>query len=327
GGYGTYIVAMDFPDKFAAIVPLCGGINDSDTSRVCNMRNIPIWTFHGTADDKIPISETERIVSELRKCNGEIKFTRLQNEGHAIQGLYEAKPQIYKWLLKHQKTNTGKEVYKSETLVINQISEHVYQHISFLNTKDFGKVSCNGMIVACKNETVIFDTPPDDETARELIDWVTKSLKCKITALIPTHYHIDNLGGLDEFHRQGIASYAYNKTIQITKEKGLPVPQHGFDKYLDLKVGNEKVHVEFFGEGHTCDNVVGYFPAENIMFGGCLIKEVGAGKGNLEEANVKEWSATVKKVKEKYPKVKTVIPGHGQTGGSELLDYTINLFK
>ena len=224
-------------------------------------------------------------------------------------------------------TNTGKELYKSETLVINQISEHVYQHISFLDVKGFGKVPCNGMIVACKNEAVIFDTPKDDETSRELIDWVSKSLKCKIKAVIPTHYHIDNLGGLDEFHRQGIESYAYYKTIQIAKEKGLPVPQHGFDKYLDLKVGNEKVHVEFFGEGHTCDNVVGYFPSENIMFGGCLIKEVGAGKGNLEEANLKEWSETVKKVKEKYPKVKTVIPGHGQIGGIELLDYTINLFS
>lgn len=103
GGYGAYIVAMDFPDKFAAIVPLCGGINDSDTSRVCNLRNIPIWTFHGTADDKILISETERIVSGLKKCKGEIKFTKLQNEGHGIEYLYETKPQIYKWLLKHKK--------------------------------------------------------------------------------------------------------------------------------------------------------------------------------------------------------------------------------
>jgi len=219
------------------------------------------------------------------------------------------------------------EVYKSETLLIYRISEHVYQHISFLDTKDFGKVSCNGMIVACKNEAVIFDTPTDNETSGELIDWVTQSLKCKITAVIPTHYHIDNLGGLDEFHRRGIASYAYNKTIQIAKEKGLPVPQHGFDKCLELKVGNEKVHVEFFGEGHTCDNIVGYFPSEDIMFGGCLIKEVGAGKGNLEEANVKEWSETVRKVKEKYPKVKKVIPGHGKSGGIELLDYTIHLFE
>ena len=103
GGYGTYIVAMDFPDKFAAIVPLCGGINDSDTSRVCNLNKISIWTFHGTTDDKISINETERIVRGLRKCNGNIKFTRLQNEGHDIGYLYENKPQIYKWLLKHKK--------------------------------------------------------------------------------------------------------------------------------------------------------------------------------------------------------------------------------
>lgn len=51
GGYGTYIVAMDFPNKFAALVPMCGGCNDSDTSRICNLNKIPIWAFHGTADD------------------------------------------------------------------------------------------------------------------------------------------------------------------------------------------------------------------------------------------------------------------------------------
>jgi len=98
-------------------------------------------------------------------------------------------------------TKTEKEVYKSEILLVNQISEHVYQHISFLDVQNFGKVSCNGMAVAYKNEAVIFDTPTDNETSYELINWVTKSLKCKITAVISTHYHIDNLGGLDEFHK------------------------------------------------------------------------------------------------------------------------------
>ncbi|MDR0232505.1 MAG: subclass B1 metallo-beta-lactamase [Dysgonamonadaceae bacterium] len=220
-----------------------------------------------------------------------------------------------------------KEVYKSETLLINQISEHVYQHISFLDFENYGKVSCNGMIVANENESIVFDTPVDNETSSELIDWITKSLNCKITAVIPTHYHNDNLGGLDEFHKQDITSYAYNKTIQIAKENDYSVPQHGFDKYMELNVGNEKVYIEFFGEGHTCDNIVGYFPLEDIMFGGCLIKENGAGKGNLAESNVEEWSETVKKVKEKYPNTKTVIPGHGQLGGMELLDYTIHLFE
>ena len=220
-----------------------------------------------------------------------------------------------------------KEVYKSETLLINLISQHAYQHISFLDVKDFGKVPCNGMFVISNNEAIVFDTPCDNETSSELIDWITKSLNCKIMAIIPTHYHIDNLGGLEEFHKRGIPSFAYNKTIQIAKEKDYCVPEHGFDKFIELKVGNEKVYVEFLGEGHTCDNIIGYFPSENIMFGGCLIKEIGSGKGNLEEANTEEWSETVAKVKKKYPNVKKIIPGHGKIGGVELLDYTINLFE
>ena len=63
------------------------------------------------------------------------------------------------------------------------------------------------------------------------------------------------------------------------------------------------------------------------MFGGCLIKEVGVGKGNLEEANAEKWSETVTEVKKKYPNAKKIIPGHGKIGGIELLDYTIKLFE
>lgn len=105
GGYGTYITAMDFPDKFAAIVPLCGGINDSDTTRICTLKNMPIWTFHGTADDQIPISETERIARLLNACRGQMTFTRLKDEGHGIQYLYENKPEIFRWMLKQRRKN------------------------------------------------------------------------------------------------------------------------------------------------------------------------------------------------------------------------------
>jgi metallo-beta-lactamase class B len=92
-------------------------------------------------------------------------------------------------------------------------------------------------------------------------------------------------------------------------------------------VGDKKVYLGFFGEGHTKDNTIAYFPNDNILFGGCLIKGVDAGKGNLEDANLAAWSATVQNVKNNYPKVKTVIPGHGRLGGIELLDYTIQLFE
>ncbi len=92
-------------------------------------------------------------------------------------------------------------------------------------------------------------------------------------------------------------------------------------------MGDEKIITKFFGEGHTRDNTVGYFPSENILFGGCLLKEPGAGKGYLGDANIKTWSGTVEKVKKEYPNVKIVVPGHGEHGDQRLLDYTINLFK
>lgn len=105
GGYGAFITALDFPNTFAAIVPLCGGVNDSDLNRLCSLNKTPIWTFHGTADDKISISETERVVKALESCKGKknIKFTRLENEGHGIEYLYETKPEIYQWMLNQKK--------------------------------------------------------------------------------------------------------------------------------------------------------------------------------------------------------------------------------
>ncbi|GAB3947449.1 alpha/beta fold hydrolase [Spirosoma harenae] len=102
GGYGVWQTALEYPDKFAAIVPLCGGCDDS--TKVCQIRHIPIWTFHGTTDYVIPINETERLVKRLNTCGGQVKFTRLEGEGHGIQYLYKDKT-IYDWLLEQRKQN------------------------------------------------------------------------------------------------------------------------------------------------------------------------------------------------------------------------------
>jgi metallo-beta-lactamase class B len=220
-----------------------------------------------------------------------------------------------------------KEVYKSKDLIITQITENSFQHISFKQTNDFGYVPCNGLIVRNSNETIVFDTPTNDKSAEALIKWIKETLHCKINAIIPTHFHDDCLGGLKAFHENGIPSYAYFKTIELAKENNFVAPKNSFRDTLILKVGDENIIAQFFGEGHTKDNIVGYFPSENIMFGGCLIKELDAGKGYLGDANVADWSSTVEKVKKAYPNVKIVIPGHGEYGNIKLLDYTIKLFK
>jgi len=118
-----------------------------------------------------------------------------------------------------------------------------------------------------------------------------------------------------------------DKFIELAKENNFVIPENSFNDSVILKVGDKDVIAKFFGEGHTKDNAVGYFPGENILFGGCLLKELEAGKGYLGDANLSAWSNTVEKVKKEYPDVKIVVPGHGDYGDGKLLDYTITLFK
>jgi predicted peptidase len=55
GGYGTWQMAIEAPERFAAIAPICGG----GVPRLAHrLRELPIWAFHGEEDDIVPLSET-----------------------------------------------------------------------------------------------------------------------------------------------------------------------------------------------------------------------------------------------------------------------------
>ena len=218
------------------------------------------------------------------------------------------------------------KVYTSDRLTITRLSENTFVHTSYLTTNDFGKVECNGLLVRSESEVAVFDTPTDDQSSLELIRWLQDVLKCKIVTIVPTHFHSDCLGGLKAFHAAGIPSMANEKTIELVALNQMSVPQKGFSGKSNLIVGGKEVQLRFFGEGHTRDNIVAYFPTEQVLFGGCLIKELQASKGFLGDANVGAWSATVAKLQQAFPQVKHVVPGHGATGGAELLEYTRNLF-
>jgi len=103
GGGGTFEIAKENPDKFAALVPLCAW--DSDVANLCKLSTIPIWTFHGRQDSVVSLSETEEKVKTLQGCKGNIQLTVLENEGHSIQWLYEKQDtyNIYDWMLKHKR--------------------------------------------------------------------------------------------------------------------------------------------------------------------------------------------------------------------------------
>ena len=216
--------------------------------------------------------------------------------------------------------------YKSDLLTISQVADGVYIHTSYLATEEYGNVPCNGMIVINDGDAIVCDTPTDELAAQELIEWISKVANASVNAVVVTHFHIDCLGGLASFHDLNIPSYANELTISLAIDRGVVIPQNGFETKLELPLGSTHLISAFHGAGHTKDNIVSYYEAEQALFGGCLVKTIGAGKGNLNDADVGMWSSTVRDIKKEYPNVEIVIPGHGSVGDIELLDYTIALF-
>jgi len=220
-------------------------------------------------------------------------------------------------------------IYKTPALEIDSIAAHTYVHRTFLSTKEWGKVPCNGAIFVDNSEAIVFDTPPTDSVSVELISWIKNHIRATIKAIVVNHSHDDCLGGLEVFHRAGVPSYSSGLTRQLAQKDTLNkpvIPQHGFSKTLKLKIGKATIVNYYPGEGHTSDNIVSYIPFVKVLFGGCLIKALGSGKGNLAEANVATWPESVRNVKQKFPEALIVIPGHGPYGDRTLLDYTIKLF-
>lgn len=220
-------------------------------------------------------------------------------------------------------------IYKTTTLEIDSIAPGTYVHRTYLSTKEWGKVACNGTVYVNKGESVVFDTPATDSVSAELISWIKAHTHSHIKAIVVNHSHEDCLGGLAVFHKAGIPSYSSKRTQTFARNDTVNkpiVPQHSFTKELILKIGGTSIINYYPGEGHTRDNIVSYIPATKVLFGGCIIKALGSGKGNLAEANVTTWAQSVRNVKQKFPNAVIIIPGHGAYGPHSLLDYTIKMF-
>src|SRR5262245_60962362 len=68
GGFGTWLMASAFPDKFAAIIPICGGGNTANAKKI---KDLPIWVFHGAKDQVVPASRSEAMVKALKDAGAE----------------------------------------------------------------------------------------------------------------------------------------------------------------------------------------------------------------------------------------------------------------
>ncbi len=99
GGYGAWRLAIQNPDRFAALVPISGGGPVPYAKRIAHL---PIWAFHGEQDPVIPVEESRRMIHALRKAGGNAKLTIYPDAKHdAWTETYENR-ELYEWMLEQR---------------------------------------------------------------------------------------------------------------------------------------------------------------------------------------------------------------------------------
>ncbi|MCL2298564.1 MAG: prolyl oligopeptidase family serine peptidase [Firmicutes bacterium] len=104
GGFGTWGMLKACPDVFAAAVPISGGWNlADDTEHAPEMKDVPIWAFHGALDDDVPVERTRDMAEALEAVGGNIKYTEYPDGWHPIWDRVYAEPELFPWLFAQAK--------------------------------------------------------------------------------------------------------------------------------------------------------------------------------------------------------------------------------
>ncbi|MGG4397606.1 prolyl oligopeptidase family serine peptidase [Paenibacillus thiaminolyticus] len=98
GGFGTWSLGIAYPERFAALVPICGGHNPQQVSL---LKQVPVWVFHGAKDTVVPLSQSEAMVEALREAGGDVKLTVYPEAGHDSWTEAYNSDGLYEWLLQH----------------------------------------------------------------------------------------------------------------------------------------------------------------------------------------------------------------------------------
>ena len=109
GGYAAWALGMAHPERFAALVPICGGGEFSSAymssiHKRADLRRLPVWAFHGAKDPAVPLNESERMISMLKHMEVENpRLTVYPEAQHDSWTETYANPELYVWLLKQQR--------------------------------------------------------------------------------------------------------------------------------------------------------------------------------------------------------------------------------
>ena len=95
GGYGTWDLITRHPEKFAAAIPVCGG---GDKDKAAAAKPVPVWAFHGLADNVVMPVRTQDMVAGLRAAGGTVALTEFPGVAHDSWTMAYSEPNLLHWL-------------------------------------------------------------------------------------------------------------------------------------------------------------------------------------------------------------------------------------
>ena len=84
----------------SSLVSSCGGGNPGSTQKI---KNLPIWVFHGDADDVVPVDRSRSMVEALKKHGSNVKYTEYPGVNHNAWSKTYNNEEVYDWLFKQKK--------------------------------------------------------------------------------------------------------------------------------------------------------------------------------------------------------------------------------
>lgn len=204
------------------------------------------------------------------------------------------------------------------TVWVAQIAPHVWLHTTTHPIGGF-VYPANGLILTREGDALLIDTGWTPEQARVLAGWIASDLKARISLAVATHYHSDRTGGVDALKALGVRSVAHPLTCRLAREHGLPTPEPLIGFVEGAFPLAENCELFYGGAGHTRDNIVVFVPDSQILYGGCFLKSAtSADLGNVADAVMGDWAASVETMRTRYPTPKIVAPGHGALAGDSI---------
>jgi predicted peptidase len=101
GGFGTWDTAFDYPQTYAAIVPICGGagvrwlIAD-------RLKHLPIWIFHGAKDPVVEPALSQKMYHALKNSGSDVKLTLYPDLMHDSWTAAYGDPALWEWLFQQK---------------------------------------------------------------------------------------------------------------------------------------------------------------------------------------------------------------------------------